>query len=64
MDVKWGKHSSVLLRPSGEYVELIAYEKDAPAAVILGKQAVVTVLSRGHARELGYALIRLSNDRG
>lgn len=64
MDVKWGKHSRVLLRPSGKFVELVAYEKDAPAAVVLGKQAVVTVLSRDHARKLGYALIRVANDRG
>lgn len=61
MDVKWGSKSTVILRPKGDYVELIAYEKDAPAAVIMGKQAIVSVLTRENARKLGAALIRVSN---
>lgn len=61
MDVKWGNHSSVALRPSGKHVELISYEKDAPAAVALGSKAVVTVLSIDQAKKLGAALIRVAN---
>jgi hypothetical protein len=45
MDVNWGDKSSVLLRPNGRFIELIAYEKDAAAAVLLGKKAVVHVLT-------------------
>lgn len=61
MDVKWGAWSSVLLRPKGDMVELIAYDKDAPAAVLIGRQAVVSVLTPAKARQLGAALIRVAN---
>lgn len=61
MDVNWGKNSSVLLRPNGKFVELIAYEKDAPAAVVMGKQAIVSVLTPAKARQLGAALIKVAN---
>lgn len=61
MDVNWGSHSSVLLRPNGKFVELISYEKDAPAAVAIGKQAVITVLTPEKAKQLGAALIKVAN---
>lgn len=61
MDVKWGTKSSVILRPTGKFVELISYEKDAPSAVCVGKQAVVTVLTHENARKLGAALIKVAN---
>lgn len=61
MDVTWGTHSTVTLRPDGKYIEMITYEKDAPAAVAIGKQAVVTVLTHAKARKLGAALIKVAN---
>lgn len=61
MDVNWGDKSSVLLRPNGRFIELIAYEKDAAAAVLLGKKAVVHVLTPARAKQLGAALIRVAN---
>jgi hypothetical protein len=67
VDVKWGSLPEEVVRHyphNPDMIQMVGNSKKAATGVLHWPDVWMTMLTRKQAKKLGYALIRVANDRG